>query len=44
MLLEQALDLSLRDVHASLCPACFGPRESSDLPDAMKEAEELRQV
>ncbi|OXG39104.1 hypothetical protein C355_00413 [Cryptococcus neoformans Th84] len=37
MLLEQALDLSLRDVHASLCPACFGPRESSDLPDAMKE-------
>ncbi|UOH79962.1 hypothetical protein LQV05_002611 [Cryptococcus neoformans] len=37
MLLEQALDLSLRDVHASLCPACFGPRESSDLPDATKE-------
>ncbi|OXH38598.1 hypothetical protein J005_00935 [Cryptococcus neoformans] len=37
MLLEQALDLSLRDVHAPLCPACFGPRESSDLPNATKE-------
>lgn len=37
MLLEQALDLSLRDVHASLCPACFGPRESTDLPDTIKE-------
>lgn len=36
-LVEQALDSSLRDVHASLCPTCFGPRESTDLPHTAKD-------
>lgn len=28
---------TLRDVHALLCSACFGPRESTDLPHTAKD-------